>query len=75
MTVFIWSGLSHLTDNYHHGGGLVVVAESLEQARELFKPPLVPAECDAFTVEPDRALPVPDDAKEEVFIFEDAGCC
>jgi hypothetical protein len=35
MNVYVWQEVTGLTDSYHSGGGLVVVAESLEAARAL----------------------------------------
>lgn len=62
MKIFVWQYVDGLTDNYHDGGGVVVVAESLERARQL-----VPALKD----EPDRAFEVAGPAVEESLIFPD----
>jgi len=35
MKVFIWERVTNATNEYHSSGGLVVVAASLERAREL----------------------------------------
>lgn len=35
MKVFVWENVDNLTENYHDSGGLVVVAESLERARQV----------------------------------------
>lgn len=65
MKTFIWERIEQLTDNYHPGGGLVIIAESLERAKTLL---------------PNITLPVPDymtdgGIEEKVFIFPDSGCC
>ena len=77
MNVYIWESIEFVSDNYHDGGGLVVVAESLDAARELlrvetestgyggaiFKTKPVPDNCEAFTADPDCVLSVVGDAK------------
>lgn len=70
MRIFIWEGVSNLTDNYHDGGGLVVVAESVERAWQL-----APKGSDAVNRHPDRSFTLQEQAVEEAFIFPDAGCC
>lgn len=78
MKLFIWENVEYLTTNYHDSGGLVIMAETLERAREL-----VPAHtdddgnpriCEAMTQPPDAALTV-ESEQERVWIFPDAGCC
>lgn len=72
MKVFIWNSLDHVSYSYHSNGGLVVVAQSLERAKELC------AEKDAavsIDQDPSLALDVTEDAVEAVFVFPDAGCC
>lgn len=68
MKIYIWEYVKHLTDNWHHGGGCVVIAKNLEEARQK-----LPEKCEAQTTEPDFTKDI--DAEEMVFIFPDAGCC
>jgi len=37
MKIFILTNVGQLTNNWHSGGGLVIVAENLEAAKELIK--------------------------------------
>ena len=68
MKMFLWQSLDGLTDSYHDGGGLAVVAESLERAWEM-----VPA---AKGHDPDKTYKLAGSKlQEESFIFPDAGCC
>lgn len=72
MKTFIWERVGNCTDCWHTEGGFVVIAESLEEARELINtttsghideretPDLV-YECEA--------------TEKRVFTFPDAGCC
>lgn len=39
MNLYLWYSVSDLTDSYHSSGGLVVVAPTLERARELIAEP------------------------------------
>lgn len=72
MKVFIWERVRQCSNNWHSEGGVVVIAESEERARELANSD---EECD---IKPEEAVShvVNTDATEEkVFIFPDAGCC
>lgn len=73
MKTFIFEYVSELTTNYHGGGGLVVVAENEEKAKEL--------------IAQDSAIKLTDEdwaeatiyncnvKKPLIFVFPDAGCC
>ena len=74
MKVFIWETIQELTDSYHSDGGLVVIAESVDVAlAEAMKLGVV------FSKEeeqiPDKVYELAGDAKPDVFIFPNAGCC
>jgi hypothetical protein len=72
--IFIFD-VAQLTENYHSGGGLVVVAESLDAAVDLAQKDentrLTPEEIAAVKVFKlaDKKTPA------QVFVFPDAGCC
>ena len=68
--MFIWENVDHLTDNYHSGGGLAVVAATLERAREL-----APQGSSARTEAPDHVYMLAEPAEERALVFPDAGCC
>jgi hypothetical protein len=68
-TMFVWENVGGLTGNYHDGGGTVVIAESLDAARQL-----LPPGCDAIKEEPSFTASVVCEV-DQVFIFPDAGCC
>lgn len=36
MKIFVWHSVSDVSENYHSGGGVVIVDQTLEQAREAF---------------------------------------
>jgi hypothetical protein len=75
--VYIWERVRCLTENYHHEGGLVVVAASLEDARTLFLlhfPKMT--ECEALKQPPNCEIACRDDTEAlHVFVFPNAGCC
>jgi hypothetical protein len=74
MKLFIWNNIDGVSRNYHDGGGLVVIAASLERAREMIvtedrcKPT-----CAALTVDPDLTREC--EGEEYFAIHPDAGCC
>lgn len=73
MYVYIWDQLGEVTDYYHSGGGLVIVARDLQHAKELageYSPNIVIDE------DPDLVVPCRDmDENPTVFVFPNAGCC
>lgn len=88
MNIYIWQRVGHVSDNYHHYGGLAVIAADLEQARELMRTlrpryswptddfvPDVPSACDAYTQKPDMTYPLAGEHEPKVLVFPDAGCC
>lgn len=66
MKVYIFDYINELTSNYHDGGGLVVVAESLERVNEMF--PQTVGETPNDILETSEKF-------EKSYIFPDAGCC
>lgn len=73
--MFVWENVCELTNNYHDGGGVVIVANDLESARQLLKESIpLNSKCNALKVDPDYVTSVTAE-KDEIFIFPDAGCC
>jgi len=71
--VFIWNHVSNLTDSYHSSGGLVVIADNLEDAKILAMEKGV-----KFNDNMDELSTVyelKDIVEDKVYIFPDAGCC
>ena len=86
MFVYIFEDVSELTDRYHDGGGLVIIANNRKQAKKLAENYIEPVpwgskNCYIKLSDEDLAnVKVyslnPDRAhKEKVFVFPDAGCC
>lgn len=73
-TLFVWESVGDLTENYHDGGGVLVIADNLELARELLAKS-VPSGCDAFRQPPDFTASVAKETEDKVTVFPDAGCC
>ena len=68
--VFIWNIVADLTNNYHSSGGLVVIADNLEDAK------ILAMEQDVkFDDETPTVYELKDTVEDEVYIFPDAGCC
>lgn len=73
MKVFVWKYLDNVSYNYHTEGGLMVVAESLEEAIELAE-----GSGEGVVVgneKPDFVFQVEGEATPVVVTFPDAGCC
>ena len=85
MNVYIWKHTAGVTTNWHSGGGLLIVAASLDRARALWverndAPNIADWErlsdpSLAVKPDPDHSLPTAPDASELVIVFPDAGCC
>ena len=84
MKLFIFENVGKLTANHHEGGALVIIAQSLERALEMAKnhengyswqenkKSIQLSEAEIKDV---RSFELAETAKEEIFIFADAGCC
>lgn len=76
MYIFIWFDVNGLTDRYHDSGGLVIIASSLEAARESFRKEHPEQDkCEMFDVDPDETFELKGDISNRVYRFQDAGCC
>ena len=83
MSIYIWERVNMMSDYYHSEGGVVVVAKSLERAREIAREHFNPEEehetltdydTTVFDTEPQKVFRVT--SKEEYYCdFPDAGCC
>lgn len=73
--MFVWERVSEgLTDNYHDGGGVLVISDNFDTAQELLKSNVRSLECEVFTQKPSYVTSVT--AEDDcVMIFPDAGCC
>lgn len=71
MKAFLWHIIEHVSAEYHHEGSVLIVASSLERAREIGRmenekmelAKLPDAEFESFSDE------------EKVWVFPNAGCC
>jgi len=81
MKIFIWKHLEMMSRHWHSDGGVVVFADTIEEARELFCKTAIKKyvedEWDIKTIPPDEIFTVVggDGPKEKVITFPDAGCC
>lgn len=82
MKIFIWKEVAGLTNNWHDGGGVAVVAEDLESARKALVEDGVRTEakgdheiCEALTKDPDGSYQLVDAEGPAIFYFPNAGCC
>jgi hypothetical protein len=77
MKAYIWKVWEGLTGNYHSGGGCLVIAENVGQARALLATTSgVSMKCKALYEDPCLVLDLVGKLPEsKVIIFPDAGCC
>ena len=71
MNIYIWDFVENLTDSWHNGGGLVVIHNSLDEARKFAA---LKENCSALTAEPTKVL-VCESTEPLVYTFPDSGCC
>lgn len=72
MNIYVWDYTSPVNDSYHDGGGVLIVAPTLERARALWD-----GDPKALTADPDYSWPTVDTytGPTKVIIFPDQGCC
>jgi hypothetical protein len=85
MKAFLWLGLDRVSDRFHSGGSILVVAENIERAREIsfFETSTFNIENDLYeekkikidTPEKPDAIFESDLTEEKIWIFINAGCC
>ena len=73
MKIYVFEYLSGITDNYHDGGGLVVVAKDMREVKKLVS--ALPDVGDLSQLKADAVYKVDGPAESKVFVFPDAGCC
>jgi protein-L-isoaspartate O-methyltransferase len=74
MMIYVFQNVEKLTDNWHSGGGLVIVANGPEHARELIAgdKSIQLTTQDWFDC---KVYPLNGHHNPAVFVFQDAGCC
>ena len=78
MNIYIWNYTSPVSTEYHDGGGLLIVADSLEDARDQWSKYAADQDLsdeEAVLSDPDHVFPTSQDAEPQVMVFLDAGCC
>lgn len=73
MKLFIWDYVSNATGNYHDEGGIIVIAETLDRAREMIGAAKEREACEALTKDPDLTREC--EGPEHIAVHQDAGCC
>jgi len=87
MNVYIFENIDELTDRYHEGGGLVVIANNKRRAKKIAEEyihdpwdygnekPHIKLSDEEHKVAKSYKLDPLKKYKEAVFVFPDAGCC
>jgi hypothetical protein len=70
MNLYVWPRIEHASDNYHHEGGVVVIAESLPEAVAMA------ASEGAMIRDDEQPAEIRDvNGPPVCWVFIDAGCC
>ena len=72
MNVYIWQSVEQCSDNWHPEGGVVVFADTLEEARELANNT---TGCYITDLEHPDAIRKCSKGEKKVIIMPNAGCC
>lgn len=85
MRLFVWKELPLVTGNYHPEGGVIVIHNSLQEAKDLLETTVQEKLQDQIEeqefyeefkiTEPDFTCAVSNKKKPVIFIFPNAGCC
>lgn len=75
MKVFIWRNVDELTDRYHDGGGVVIIAETVQRAEELIPYTGNGERMKRVVGPPDSVYTLVGTHEEKVDVFPDEGCC
>lgn len=84
MKLYILEAVERCTDNYHDGGGLVIIAEDLHHAKQMIekvnRDRIDNQQSHLYTITTEqwhgaRELILFSPAEPEIIVFPDAGCC
>lgn len=74
MKVFIFKEIEQVSDRYHSGGGLVIIAKNIEHAKQLISDDedIKPTDDEWLKVE---SYDLADNVEPKYWTMPDAGCC
>lgn len=72
--MFVFTRIDQVSDNYHAEGGLMIVANNQEHAKEMIKEEK-DIEITNEEWEDVKVYDLAGDYKPRIFVFPDAGCC
>lgn len=76
MYIFIFSYVSELTENYHSGGGLVVIAKDKKDVKKIIADnSYIKLTDDDWKTVKKYKLDDIGEYKSDYFVFPNAGCC
>lgn len=73
--IFIWEYCNNVTEAYHTGGGVMIIADDLETARKNWIEEEKLEDCELLTDDPDETYELNGRPENKIIIFPDAGCC
>lgn len=82
MKIFIFESVGQLTPNYHSGGALIIIAETLEKSLLMAKEYRTKYSFETHDINLTeeeinnvKTFELKKDTEEKIFIFPDSGCC
>lgn len=81
MNIYVWEYADGVTDSLHDGGGVLVVAATVDKAREQWGEyarnfdGVKPLSNTALDDDPQHVWPTEFFAEERIIVFPDLGCC
>jgi uncharacterized membrane protein YvbJ len=75
MNMFIFENADKVSDNYHEGGGLVIVAADIEQVKQLVEATNGSVRLSDDDINKVIVYPLKGSHEAKIFVFPDAGCC
>ena len=78
MSVYVWQKVAPVSGNSHNGGGLLIAADTVEGAREVWAKYVKwtgLGSVKAASEPPDEVFETPLVGAVQVMVFPDAGCC
>jgi hypothetical protein len=76
VKAFVWDYIDCVTENYHAGGGVLVIAESLDKAVAMIPRTNGDGDREPKPLGPPTAVyELAEDCNPSLLVFPDAGCC
>ena len=75
MNMYIFENADKVSDNYHEGGGLAIVAADIEHVKQLVEATNGTVRLSDDDIKQVTVYPLKGKHEAKIFAFPDAGCC